>query len=355
MVTEEDILDKLRCGVELPPLKIRLESALGRPSRTTASVPDALVTVRRGNVKEYQFAAELRSRTSPRVFNEALRVLQNLAAHGQNALLVAPFLREEQLRELEDRQLSGIDLCGNGVVIVPGELLVFRTGQRNQYPDSAPTKYIYRGTTSLVPRVFLCRSEFGSLADIRQEIDSRGGGQLALSTISKALKRLESDLIIERRKGQIRLIQPAKLLDEFARSYELPNASRTVTCSVSSSLRELYKQLRGETSAVLSGGSSVSAYAVMARDEVPVLYCRQIDEILDIWDGQISETNRFVDVELRQVRDTTVYFDRRIDQSTPYASPVQTFLELSTGDKRDREVAEQVRAFILKELPPACQ
>ena len=90
----------------------------------------------------------------------------------------------------------------------------------------------------------------------------------------------------------------------------------------------------------------------MARDEVPVLYCRQIDEVLDIWNDQVSETSRFVDLELRQVRDRTVYFDRRIEQSGPYASPVQTFLELSIGDKRDREVAEQVRAFILKEVTP---
>ena len=34
----------------------------------------------------------------------------------------------------------------------------------------------------------------------------------------------------------------------------------------------------------------------------------------------------------------------------PFASPVQTYLELASGEKRELETAEQVRGLILDEL-----
>ena len=54
----------------------------------------------------------------------------------------------------------------------------------------------------------------------------------------------------------------------------------------------------------------------------------------------------------------TVYFDTRSGQAVDdhgvrYASPVQTYLELATtGDKRDEEIASQVRELVLRSLNP---
>ncbi|MFM7319404.1 MAG: hypothetical protein ACKO5E_20860, partial [bacterium] len=41
-------------------------------------------------------------------------------------------------------------------------------------------------------------------------------------------------------------------------------------------------------------------------------------------------------------------FDARQDEGFLWASPVQTWLELMRGDKRDRETANQVKGRILR-------
>jgi hypothetical protein len=366
MINESEMLQRFaQQGITFPPLEIRL-----RPNnlqRAKGMGLDAILTVNAPD-QSFEFAAEFKSRNSPRIFAEALNYLEK-AATQQNMLplLVVPYLREEQLEELQRRQLSGIDLSGNGVITVPGKLLVYRTGARNQFPESSPTKYAYRGATSLVARAFLCRKTFHSLADIESEIRSRGG-KVVLSTISKALKRMTDDVIIDRSEDGFRLRQPEKLLENLAASFQPPKVSKSVTLKVKNipgattekqqtrSGLNLLEQLRLsgvflETEPmVLSGTSSLESYSVMGRQDWPVLYTPNANELLNLWRDKVEQTSRFVDLELRETNDPTVYFDLRWKQNLPYASPIQAFLECSAGDKRERETALQVKQLILREL-----
>jgi hypothetical protein len=187
------------------------------------------------------------------------------------------------------------------------------------------------------------------LADIKDEIQARGGS-VAISTISKALKRLESDIIIDRSGDSMQLRQPEKLLDQLSASYRVPTLNQTFTCSTKQGVAELAAAARRKAQLMLTGKSSLDAYAVMGRDEWPVFYTRSIDRLVDVWGKEVEETSRFIDCELRQTDDPTVYFDARMKGVVPYASPVQVYLEYSAGDKREREAAAQVKDFILKEL-----
>jgi hypothetical protein len=65
-----------------------------------------------------------------------------------------------------------------------------------------------------------------------------------------------------------------------------------------------------------------------------------------------SQADRFPNLELIETEDETVYFDARHDGNSWWASPVQVYLELMTGDKRDRETAEQVKSLLLRDLQP---
>ncbi|MFH1760817.1 MAG: hypothetical protein ABIA63_06920 [bacterium] len=51
-----------------------------------------------------------------------------------------------------------------------------------------------------------------------------------------------------------------------------------------------------------------------------------------------------------ETEDETVFFDARNENGFWWASPVQVYLELMAGDKRDKEAAEQVKSLILKNL-----
>jgi hypothetical protein len=358
MLSEAEMLKKFDDGFNFPPLQIRL-------GRGDFLLPgdaelDAILAVSVDD-QTFEFAAEFKSRNTPRIFEEALTAIQKAAQRRQMLpMLVVPYLRESQLEELQERKLSGIDLSGNGVVTVPGRLLIYRTGAPNKYPDSAPTKYAYRGATSLVARAFLCRAAYRSLAEIETEIEARGGS-VVISTISKALKRMESDLIVDRTEAGILLRQPDKLLKQLAASYSSPKINKTMTLRFNEpwgaapgarltgkpSLEDLFLT---KDPMVLSGPSSIGHYAVMGRQEWPVIYTQNIDRIVRMWGNSVEPTSRFVDFELRETDDPTVYFDFRVKQNLRYASPVQVFLECSAGDKREQETAIQVRDLILREL-----
>lgn len=368
MLSEAEMRKQFAEGYDFPPLQIRLAQADALLQKNDDL--DAILAVT-AEEQTFEFAAEFKSRNSPRIFEEALAAVQKAAQRRQMLpMLVVPYLRENQLEELQQRRLSGIDLSGNGVVTVPGKLLVYRTGSPNKYPDSAPTKYAYRGATSLVARAFLCRSSFQSLADIERVIGTRGGN-VVLSTISKAIKRMESDLIVDRTPNGFRLRQADKLLEKLAQSYTDPKTVKTTTFALKglsptskrnqlttvgqkltakSPLATLFDEGRQQQSLVLAGRSSIENYAVMGRQEWPVAYTTNIDRLIHIWGEKVEKTSRFVDFELRETDDPTVYFDVRLKDNFPYASPIQVFLECSVGDKRERETALQVKDLILREL-----
>ena len=65
-----------------------------------------------------------------------------------------------------------------------------------------------------------------------------------------------------------------------------------------------------------------------------------------------SQPDRFPNLELLETEDETVYFDARKEENFWWASPVQVYLELMAGDKRDQETAEQPKAVILKDVGP---
>ena len=356
--TEKEMIEQLRIGrIFLPPLSFRfLES---EPKVDENRRLDALVEASwRGNVAK--FAVECKALWTPKAFGDGLNLLRSLSLpKGYRPMLFLPFLSENQLQELEREGISGIDLCGNGVVIVPGMFAVFRSGGKNRFPSSAPIKNIYRKNSSMVGRVFVLRPVFNAVQDVCSEINQRNmlvnrwdKKPMSLSTVSKALKTLEQDLIVERR-GEIRLLQPDKLLEKLSESYATPNITERLRLKVpdgSEKIQELLLELSQtlDLPIVATGTSSVGRYAVMQRGDVLSVYSPRLEKLLERLPG--NQTDRFPNLELIETEDETVYFDARQEGGFWWASPVQVYLELMAGDKRDRETAEQVKSFLLKDI-----
>jgi hypothetical protein len=278
-------------------------------------------------------------------------------------MVLVPYLSEEWLRRLESQEVSGLDLCGNGVVLVPDKLLVLRTGFPNRYRWEGAIKNVYRKNSSIAARAFLLVPEFGSVQEALRQIRKRGG-ELTLATVSKVCKRLEADLIIEATTvrarpspfvRRLRLLQPDKLLDLLAANYTPPEVRRTFRGNCGLPPEELRARLalmerESGTRVVLTGASSVEAYAVMAREPVQSFYCTDLDKVTTLLRGEIRETERFANVVFQETRDDFVYFDSRPGL---VASPIQAYLELVNGEKRERDTADQVRRVILGQLAQA--
>ena len=358
MPTEREIIEQLRRGgVSLPPLSIRLlEGELGtsRERRLDAAIE---VSWREQSAS---FAVEIKSRSTPRTFRNGLNWL-TLAAlpEGYRPMLIMPFLREQHLQELEQEGISGLDLCGNGVVMAPDAFAVFRSGGKNRFSTSAPIKNIYRKNSSMVGRVFLARPSYDAVQEIHSEINQRNllvnrwsKGPMSLSTVSKALKTLEEDLVVER-DGAIRLLQPDKLLQKLRENYDPPKIKERVRLKLPEENRPIQAWLQEQAQdlnlpMVAAGISSVTQYAVMQRGDILSVYCPSLETLLDRLPP--SQSDRFPNLELIETEDETAYFDVRQEAGFCWSSPVQVYLELMAGDKRDQETAEQVKSSLLMSL-----
>lgn len=356
MTTQAEIIDRLKRGeLSLPPLSLKLiDVEVGSRAGNTA---DTILEASWGN-KCYKFVLEVKSVGTPKIMQNACNYSRMFAKPPETyPMVVVPYLSPKQISELEKQEISGIDLSGNGIVIIPGEILIVRSGKPNRFRKSDPIRNIYRGNSSLVARAFLLKPKFSAVKEILEFISSRGGN-ITLSTISKALKILEEDLVISREKDDIRLIQAEKLLNQLVKSYIPPRIQEKFTGRCEMPPIEIMQDIKlvaqsYKARLVITGSGSADKYAVMAREPVLSLYCSKSPLILiEDTNLEIKATGRFVNIEIFKTDDERVYFDIREEASIPYSSPCQVYLELMCGDKRQREIADQIKKQILISTTP---
>jgi hypothetical protein len=92
-----------------------------------------------------------------------------------------------------------------------------------------------------------------------------------------------------------------------------------------------------------SGDTSASRYGAGMPPTVARGYVSSTLRAAE-WRDVISE--RFYNCTISEVSDADVYFDRR----GAWSSPVQSYLELASGDARGRELAQSVSLSILRDL-----
>lgn len=351
MVTEKDMLDLLqRDPIALKPLVF---------VRAAAQVPNADVVydVNWQGKQGYRFIADVKARTTSQALAAAAQRAKShvFDARGGFPLIIVPFLSPSSLDEVERLGVSAVDLCGNGVVQVPHQWLVVRSGRPNRFRTSSPLSGAYRGVASLVGRAFAAQTKFAKVSDVLRFIEARGG-RLTLATVSKALTRLEEDLVIARDATGLRLLQGDKLLQKLKEGYK-PQAIRS-KLSLKTKLPEIdlhrrlqraSEVLRGRV--VLSGVSSARYHVVIAAEAIASFYCSMgPEELVRAAAVDTTPERHFANLELLQTDDERVFFDSRELDGRLLSSPVQTWLELAAGDKRAQEVADVLRDRLLKEM-----
>lgn len=318
---------------------------------------DAAFEVNWQGKQSLRFVADVKSRVTSQLLAAAAQRAKSLAFDAQGALplVIVPYLSPASLDEAEKLGISAVDLCGNGIVQVPERWLVLRTGSPNRFRGSDPVRGAYRGIASLVARAFMVQPAFSRVSEIQAFIEARGA-RITLATVSKALARLEEDLVVAREAKLIRLLQSDKLLSKLQTSYQPPLIRRKLMAKSRLSELELHQRLRDAAESlrgriVLTGISSASRQTVIATEPITSFYCSMSpEELVSSASIDPSPQSRFADLELIQTSDERVYFDAREDAGRVIASPVQTWLELATGDKRAQEVAKDLRLRLLREV-----
>lgn len=292
--------------------------------------------------KKSNFIAEIRARSSPQMATQAILQLKNGAQEKDNLLLIVPYLSKALVQMISSQKMSALDLNGNYYVQTP-EFLAIRLDQENQYKDSQPIKKIFSGNSSLVGRLLLTqKGPFNSLRDIGESMAKRGVG-VTMSTISKVLTTLEEDLIVQKENNQIRLIQPDKLLDRFTEEYVPPKIEEIIKIMVPDPLA-LLKEKFPTSAWSITGESSAYRYTVTTPPKVFSAY------VTDLISLDADPDERFPNLILKQTGELPVYFDRLKEDGINFSSKLQSYLELSQLDKREKEIAQGIREDILNNL-----
>lgn len=350
----ENIIGGLIRDIEFPPLNFKNFEEIPTfaiESDYTTFKPDYGVNIEWEN-ESFKFIVEVKNQATPKKTDEAIYYLKKfISAIGESEkyypLLIAPYLSEERLEQLMKEKISGLDLSGNGLIYVPGKIFVYRSGAKNKFPSNAPIKNVFYGTSSLIGRVFLVNPEYAAVGEILDEIIQRSGNT-TIGTVSKVLKTLEENLIISRSSG-IRLIDGRRLLKNLSENYRKPKIRRIVK-GKAENLENALGQMseNANKNGILLAINEPQRYAVMPSTGTAVkIYVENKKAVLE--KIEFSENERFPNIELIETGDPTVYFDRRwnSEDNIYFTSPVQIYLELANGGKREKETAETIAEGIL--------
>jgi hypothetical protein len=270
-------------------------------------------------------------------------------------MIVVPYLAEDRLSELEGARVSGIDLCGNAIIAVPG-MSVFRSGQPNRYREPTALRNPFGGDTSIFARCFLLRASFESLTHLRDFAGERvmpGGrrdrtGPPSLGTASKVVAALTEDLVVAKEGTAIRLVDSERLLVLLSAGIGRSRSPVMVgeTPHTTERLWDLLTkaQDRGILRSVATGAGSAARYHVLADDGRLSIYVDSVESAMNLLD--VRETQAFPTIELIEDTHNLVYFDARRVGDASWASPVQTWVELDAGGPRERDAANQLRSLL---------
>lgn len=348
-LSENEIIRELK-KLDIPPLEISTEEFVSKDKESRSGYsPDLFVDVVWEN-ENWRFVSEIRTVATPKLVAEAvsqLKMFRETSGKESYPMIVAPYLSRPQFKELAAREISAIDLSGNVMLIVPGGLFLERIGNPNRFPSSSPIKNVYRGTSSIVGRVLLSRSEYASVGEVFEETKIRGG-RITLATVSKVLKELDNDFVISRRKG-IKLVDSETLLGKLRTNYRGPNVTDKLVgkmVSVEKALRKIANNC--ERNEQRYAVNDPQRYVVSPTVGEPLqIY---VESMVDALNGiDFEETDRFPSVALIETNDEPVYFDRSWDSKSKqyFTSPLQVYLELSQRGKREQDAAAQLLEGIL--------
>lgn len=303
------------------------------------------------NKQKIDMIIKIINRTAPQVVEKGEASLEKLISRVENdkyiPTLIVPYLSPTIVERLKAKKYSGLDLNGN-YYIATDHLIAVRLDKKNQYKESVNIKDIYSRNSSVVG-VFLLRENFTyqRVTDIYDGI-KKLGGKITLSTVSKVLTALAEQLIISREKGEIRLLQPMKLLSNLLTGYRSPVVAKILRVNLPKSRQEA-KDILDEylsNNWIWSGESSVDFYASTTPTNQFTVYCRNIEISKDFIEKYVDE--KFYNYTLCLIPESEEYL--LFDSKENIASKIQTYIELSQLDKREKEIAKDIEKDILNEF-----
>ena len=340
-LTEDRILRWLLSQTSIEPFTVEVLKG-EKPSDRGV---DAIVKLSYGGV-DRRFAVDVKVRASAKSLLDAAAQIQAAAPRGTFPMVVSSYLPSDIARQLLDQGVSALDLCGNIAVAVPGTWYIERLGAPNRFPDTRLVKNVFRGASSLVPRVLVSGERFRSATDLLAAIESRGGST-SLPTVSRVLRQLEDEAVVIR-SPEIMVTDQERFLRLFVSSYrpalERARVAGRVT-DLGAVRTSLAETARGGNFRIVGVAPERYVNFPSSYEEI-VVYTTSAAAALEGID--LRTDSPFQNLIVYETDDPSVFFDPREEDGFPWAPPLEAYLRLATGDERMREMATALKPRVFE-------
>jgi hypothetical protein len=271
---------------------------------------------------------------------EQLRVYAEASASDGIPLLVVPFMSSAGAETAEREGLNWLDLSGNASIRADN-LHVWVQGRPDELRMRGRPSSPFAPKSARVTRVMLLDP-----ARWWRQRDLVEATELDDGNVSRIVRRLDDELLLERRGRELRPQDPGLLLDAWAQDYRF-DAHDSLAGHLSGSGIEVARSLNDQ----LIGASVHHAFtglpAAWAIDQfagfrLTTVYVdadpREVADRLEL-----RQPTRGANVQLVGPNDAGVFAGEQVRDRLPCVSAVQTYLDLLHLPERAREAAEHLR------------
>lgn len=361
-LTETEIIERLQRQGELyTPLTIaRFERGVWLAEGLRA---DAMIEFSIPDGPSFEALVEFKSIATPKTIAKTAQQLATVLGRSNNRnlipMVIVPYMGPEQAKTLEREGISWIDLCGNMMIRVSNRVYMERTGKRNRFPDTAPIKKIFQGTSSLVSRALLLKPVgFSSQYELVDFIN-RSNANITTGTVSKVLKSLEEELLIEKTRTRISVSNAEKLLERLAKDY-----TSYTKLKETESYRFAPIERRGGSARLnvdqrnyLACGFYAAQIKGLAVTDQITIYVKDIEQASKRFDYYLVPDAEFGNLKFIETKDSAIWFNSTeveltivpgLQISMPVVDDIELYLEMVGATPRGPEIAKRLKWRILK-------
>lgn len=345
------LLENLQPGkVLLPPLVIR--SHRDRIQRDGLLV-DALITAAvPGETTSLQFIVMIRTTSTLDAIHAAASQAKLAAIKNEWPLVQVPYLSTDHAELLSRLDVSGIDLCGNGIICIRDRFYAKQSDRPNKYARSQLVVNPYRGKSALVARTLLTATSWSSLNKLVHAIN-QGGVSVSQPQVSMAIRSLEAKLLVGRSGGTMQLQDPTRLLDKLGSEWHKSVTGERAAFRINAATAQWANRFSADKDLhwAVTGESSAAKYVVFTQGGPTRIAVSDLALATKLLGGDPEPIPNFADIELLETREPGFFFQARTDETgTRWASQLQVWLELQAGDARQQSAARDIRHQILASI-----
>jgi hypothetical protein len=288
-----------------------------------------------------RWAFQAKASSSPGTVAAAAERLAALDMGDAVAVLVVPYMTPAGTKAAAERRLNWIDLSGNAS-LRDRDLYVRVQGRPNEFAGRGRPASPFAPKSSRVARALLLDpARWWRQKQLAEHTDLDPG------RVSRVVRRLDGDRLLERDGARLRPYDPDLLLDAWADNYRFDRHD-IITGHLSGSGLELARELHASLDAealehAFTGLPAAWVLDPFARFRLVSVYVTGDPRAAADAVG-LRRNERGANVQIIGPDDRGVFDGQRILDGLPCVAPVQTYLDLAHLPERAAEAAEHLRS-----------